>query len=139
MTDYRSLAIPTEEAVRFRRAEKNDFGHRVERLTSERTYPCRPFFARRRRRTVCFCSPITRTCFKTDAMASRPAWSSRRARGRQGRPGSTEAKGKASAATTLDDPCAWCVCTCRPGRSGRRARTWNEAVLQVDGELKRRG
>jgi hypothetical protein len=43
MTGYRSLAIPTEEAVRFRRAEKDDFDHRVERLTSERTYPCRHF------------------------------------------------------------------------------------------------
>jgi hypothetical protein len=43
MTDYRCVAIPTEEAVRFRRAEKDDFGDRVERLTSERTYPCRHF------------------------------------------------------------------------------------------------
>jgi len=41
MTDYRCEAIPTEEAERFRRAEKDDFGHRIERLTSDRTYPCR--------------------------------------------------------------------------------------------------
>jgi len=41
MINYRCVAIRTEDAERFRRAEKDDFGYRIERLTSERTYPCR--------------------------------------------------------------------------------------------------
>ena len=41
MTDYRCVAIRTEDAERFRRAEKDDFGHRIQRLTLDRAYPCR--------------------------------------------------------------------------------------------------
>ena len=41
MTDYRCIAIRTEDAERFRRAEKDDFGHRIQRLTLDRAYPCR--------------------------------------------------------------------------------------------------
>jgi Protein of unknown function (DUF1203) len=41
MTNYRCVAIRTEDAERFRRADTDDFGHRIERLTSDRTYPCR--------------------------------------------------------------------------------------------------
>jgi len=41
MTDYRCVAIRTEDAERFRRADEDDFGHRIQRLTSDRSYPCR--------------------------------------------------------------------------------------------------
>jgi hypothetical protein len=41
MTDYRCVAIRTEDAKRFRCAEKDDIGHRIQRLTSDRAYPCR--------------------------------------------------------------------------------------------------
>jgi hypothetical protein len=39
-------------------------------------------------------------------------------------PGSTEARGRASATASLDGPCARPICTRRPGRrNGRQART----------------
>jgi len=38
---FRCIAIRTDEAVRLRRATIDDFGHAIQRLDLDRTYPCR--------------------------------------------------------------------------------------------------
>jgi len=41
MTECCCVAICTEDAQRFRRAEKDDFSHQIQRLTLDRACPCR--------------------------------------------------------------------------------------------------
>jgi len=41
MISFRCVAIRTEEAVRLRRATRDDFGHPIQRIDLDRSYPCR--------------------------------------------------------------------------------------------------